>query len=471
MTTAAAATDSTASDVAEDFVPEPLAPESVAAEPGAAPVTPEPVTPEPVTPEPVTPEPKPAAEVPEIMTEAPETAEPVITGMDVSFEANPDLVEDAFEVTAGSPPPSPPDLAPPRTGVTTEPPAPPLGDSLEAASRAAAEHDSVEAPPAAPGIDIPQPQPSSEPAGSVVEQTAADTAAAARVEEGPTIHLPERDTERTVRAEIPKPIGAARDPIDTPLPRPIGHDGPAISESAPATKPRVAVPEPRPRPAPRSADDLPPIDGRRFQNPGLLGQMLQLALIATAAIAVAMMVGLILLNNRLDAYATSGEGLNRIESAESLINTWLRPLLAVAVLGVYVFLVFWARRVTRNLSFFDRGVPETALWMWVIPLVNVFMLFRHLDLAWKGSDVLHRSSGWRKGRPDLWNLGFAILVVVGFGLIIYGFWLGADTFEAAIDANAFSMIGYALLAASLLCAAKAVGNVIHRQRTRAESFA
>ena len=109
--------------------------------------------------------------------------------------------------------------------------------------------------------------------------------------------------------------------------------------------------------------------------------------------------------------------------------------------------------------------------MWVIPIANVFVLFRHLDLGWKGSDALRRSSDWRKGRPDFWNLAFALLIVAGFGLIIFGFMLGADTFEAAIDANAFSLIGYFLLAVSLLCASKAVETVIRRQRTRAESIA
>jgi hypothetical protein len=99
------------------------------------------------------------------------------------------------------------------------------------------------------------------------------------------------------------------------------------------------------------------------------------------------------------------------------------------------------------------------------------VIYRHLDLGWKGSDALRRSSEWRRGRPDFWNLAFALLIIAGFGLIIYGFVLGADTFEAAIDANAFSLIGYFLLAVSLLCGSKAVENVIHRQRTRAETFA
>jgi hypothetical protein len=178
-----------------------------------------------------------------------------------------------------------------------------------------------------------------------------------------------------------------------------------------------------------------------------------------------------MLNNRLDAYATTGEEFNRLESAESIINNWLRPVLALVMFATYLLFVFWARRVVRNLSVFDRAVPETALWMWIIPGVNVYLLYQHMDRAWKGADVHSKNArDWRRGRPDLWNIVFAVFVIIGFGVIIYASFLDSSTFESSIDANAYSMIGYGLLAASLLGAARAVGTVIERQRTRVASF-
>jgi len=400
--------------------------------------------------------------VPDVV--APENAPPMVTGPDVSFEPNPDLGAGAAEMVA----PPQPEWAPPQPtdDLETAPPAPPspLPDQVGDLS-----------PP-----DTPQPPPSRsvEPAAHAAASSLIDPFDAAERERGGAVTLPEEDVVHipqpketpTVRREIPQPIGAPSSPERVEIPRPIGEKA-AQTERAPEPRPRVAVPE-RPRPQPADVDeaDLPPLSAHTFHNPGLLGQGLQLALIAAAAVAVLMILGLTLLNNRLAEYAESGEGLNRIESAESLINTWLRPVLAIAIVLAYVVMVWWARRALRNLEMFERPVPEAAPWMWLIPGANIFVLYQHIDLARKGSDSLRRVANWRQGAPDPWNAAFAFLATIGFGVIIYAALLGNDTFEQAIDANSFSMVGYGMLAIALLCGARAVGTVLNHQRSRAESF-
>ncbi|MGI9611040.1 MAG: DUF4328 domain-containing protein, partial [Acidimicrobiia bacterium] len=271
-----------------------------------------------------------------------------------------------------------------------------------------------------------------------------------------------------IKPQIPRPIGAPHEQSKTAIPRPLG---------APAEE---RAPEPAPEPRHREltttpttvTDDLPPIDGRTFSNPGLIGQGVQLAMLIAAALGVAMIVAFTVLNNRLDAYATTGESLTRVESAQSIINTWMRPLLVLALLVAYVASVLWARRVLRNISVFDKFVPETALWMWIIPGANIFVLWQHLELAWKGSDVYAKSNeDWRKGKSNWWSFAFALLAIVAFGVIIYAWlFMSSDTFESSIDANAVSIIGYGLVVASLLCGVRAVGNVVDRQQNRVQQY-
>lgn len=295
------------------------------------------------------------------------------------------------------------------------------------------------------------------------------TPTAGTADEGPAVVIPSTRDERQILAEIPQPISGERDSASPAIPRPIGMT--ESTAAADVREPESATAEEAPR-AVEPAAELHPIDGRRFENPGLLGQGTQLVLLAATGVAVAMILALTLLNNRLDSYATSGEGLVRVESAESLINTWLRPLLVLSVLGGYALLVYWARRVQNNIAMFNRFVPETAMWMWLIPIGNVWALHRHFDNAWKGADVDRRGGeDWQRGRPEWWNVAFTILVVVAFVVIVYaGLFRSADSFEAAIDANAWSMIGYGLLAASLLSAVKAVGIVIERQEDRVKTY-
>ena len=476
----AAATDGATQEALTDLAEgtaEPVAPDQTAVseqayEPAVESAQPGPT----VVPEPV---------VPEIMP-AVDDGEPAITGIDVSYEA---MTDAAAATRPEESPPAPDPLAPPLTEqASLSPPAPPLGSSVESPEELASFGTASAPPPpepaetfapAAAATEVEStPEPVLEPAGDAVkrfaiDRSATDDATAAATTEEPAVHIPpSRIDTHQVRRGIPKPIGAAPDlSLDRPLPRPIPRATPTTDEDATsAARPRVELPD-RPKAAPAPDLDLPPIDGRAFQNPGLMGQGLQLALLASAAIAVAMIVGLIVLNNRLDAYATSGEQLNRVESAESIINSWMRPLLAAAVLLTYILFVVWVRRVVNNLSVFDRSIPETALWMWIIPVVNVYLLHQHMDRAWKGADVHSRyAQEWMRGRHELWNIAFAILVVAAFGLIIYAGFLDSATFEASMDANAQSMVGYGLLSASLLCAVKAVGHVIERQQARVASF-
>ena len=45
-----------------------------------------------------------------------------------------------------------------------------------------------------------------------------------------------------------------------------------------------------------------------------------------------------------------------------------------------------------------------------------------------------------------------------------------DLIEGAIDSNAYLMIGYAVLAASLLCLVRSISGIIERQHNRARHF-
>ena len=184
-----------------------------------------------------------------------------------------------------------------------------------------------------------------------------------------------------------------------------------------------------------------------------------------------MVVALTVLNNRLNDYATTGESVARVESAENIINTWMRPTMAIVLLGGLVALIMWARRAYANVGVMDRDVDEAAPWMWLIPVANLFVLARHMDLAWKGPDVFTRDDPeWKRGRPDWWTVGFLILSLAAIGAIIFGWLQGAETFESAMDANAISLIGYGLLSGALLMAVKAIGNIIMRQRNRVAQF-
>ena len=264
-----------------------------------------------------------------------------------------------------------------------------------------------------------------------------------------------------IRRSLPQPIGAPRSPGRVELPKPIeAHQAPPRGSAVDST------------PAQQAHDlDLPPLEGQVFQNPGIFGQAVQLALLAGSAVSVAMVVALTVLNNRLNDYATTGESIARVESAENVINTWLRPALAIVLLGGLIALVMWAKRAYANVAAMDREVSEAAPWMWFIPIVNLFVLARHMDLAWKGADVFTRDDpDWRRGRPDWWTVGFLVLSLTAVGGIIYGWLQGADSFETAMDANAISLIGYGLLSGALLMAVKAISNIIARQRTRASQF-
>ncbi len=398
----------------------------------------------------------------------PGTVEPTIAEPEVSFEPT----SGADDEIAGSPPAAAPaDAAPPP------PPPDPLVDHGDIVTARA----TAEAPPAPPAhgrepateITEPEPDPFRGATEEAVVVAVEEEVVAAAVEDSrePAVTIPHRDEAPHIRSSIPRPLGADS-PAATEVPRPIDvqreeGESPAARDEPPR---RVAVPGPTPGPTADDADELPPLDGR-FHNPGLLGQGVQLLLLVSAALSVAMMVSLIVLNNRLDTYATTGESLSRIMSAESMVNAWMRPLLIGAIVVTYALLATWARRVLENLHAFNNGMEETPLWMWMMPFVNMWVLFRHLDLGWKGSDYVARGSRtWQRGVPDVWTVLFVLLPTLGFVLVLYAWVSGADTFERAIDSNAFSIIGYSAISGGLLAGVRSITNIIDRQRTRVEGI-
>lgn len=345
-----------------------------------------------------------------------------------------------------------------------------------------------------PTVQVPQAKPHTDPFAAVdaAARSAIGEEAAAVLEGQPAVVIPPLEEDRdSMRTEVPQPIGAPVSQEDRSIPRPIGADAEPsggsqqsdegsqqsdeVAVETPADRarrPRVAVPEPiAERDRQEERRDLPPISTGHFRNPGIVGQGVQIALLVTALIAVAMIVALTVLNNRLDAYGTTGEGLSRVNSAESMVNSWMRPLIIGSVLITYALVAAWGRRIVANLAAFGKDVEETALWMWMVPGANMWVLLRHYHLGWKGADVYALGGrDWMRGRPDWWTVAFVTLPVLGFLFIIYAAFIGADTFESAINANAFSLIGYALLAFGLLSGVRAISNVIDRQRSRSEAL-
>ncbi|MGI9610342.1 MAG: hypothetical protein ACR2NL_08595 [Acidimicrobiia bacterium] len=398
--------------------------------------------------------------------------EPSISPPQVSFEPTAGIVDSGEGPATAPPAQGAPDVAPPP------PPPDPMVDSGDiAAARATAE-----APPAPPAPSADEGttevmEPASDPFGGAVEEadvlSIGEEVVAEVVDDSrePAVIIPRREDTPEIRSAVPRPLGE-EDPAPAEARQPIEveRDDRGSPAAAAERKPRVAVPEPIEGSAEDEEADLPPLDGR-FRNPGLMGQVVQVLLLVSAALAVAMMVALVVLNNRLDNYATSGEGLSSVMSAESMVNTWMRPLLIGAIVVAYALLAMWARRVLENLRVFNNGMDETPVWMWLMPFVNMWVLFRHLDLAWKGSDYLARGARtWQRSVPDMWTVLFVLLPTLGFVLVLYGWVSGADTFQTAIDSNAFAMIGYFALALGLLAGVRSISNIIDRQRTRVEGI-
>lgn len=444
------------------FAPEPPA-QSTQPEPTAHPSEPAPAAPQPIEPEPMqVNQPVTDGELEPAAAEAPQHT---ISEPEVSFTATSDvLASDAAEM-------APPAVEP----AATAPPPPPPDPSLDATDIAAARAE-AEAPPrqtarVEPEVEIIEP--TSDPFTGATERAelvetgeaiAADTSAE------PAVTIPHREEDRPIRSSIPRPIGEEQ-PAPAEIPSPFEAEPPEAPVAREEPRPRVAVPDREPEPAVElDESDLPPLDSR-FRNPGLLGQGVQLLLTVSAALSAAMMVALIVLNNRLDAYATTGESLSRVRSAESMVNTWMRPLLIAAIVITYALLATWCRRALANLRVFNNDVDETPLWMWVMPIVNMWVLFRHLDLSWKGSDYYARGARtWQRGVPDMWTVLFVLLPTLGFVLVLFAWVNGADTFSMAIDSNAFSMIGYFAIAMGLLAGVRSISNIVDRQRTRVEGI-
>lgn len=410
--------------------------------------------------------------------------EPEISKPQVSFDpADRDLDESGI-TTASLDEPVPPvgDLdfppeapAPPDPGLTVaeiearlaaDRPPPPDGDFPETMRSELIDDEVVlsdfESASAAEGLaEAPGPHESFELHGAAASEPAAgDVVDIPEVDETPAVIIPPaRDRDRPdVRTELPKPMDSKTRPA-TEVPKPIEpRQG---STWTPTTPEKTAPPD----------GELAPTD-TIFEDPGIFGQSLQLALLATAAISVAMIVAHIVLNNRLTNYARNGESVPRIQSVENIIGTWLRPALIVALLLTYLLTVIWSRRVVANLAVFEKPVPETALWMWAIPLVNFLVVRQHLDNAWKGSDVLLKDDPeWRSTPGNWWTLAFAVLALATVAVLFFGsFMVDIGTDEGAIDSNSYLMIGYALLAASLLCLVRSIGAVIERQHNRARRF-
>ncbi len=407
--------------------------------------------------------------------------EPLISSPSVTFE--PEMPDYADPSTADI---SAEDPAPPASGfdLPTEAPAPPLDAMLTVAEIEARLAADLPPPPdddfgdlAKPEIvdDGPLPrdwdsagdadgEPST--AFEVHRESADDIAAAARedaesgLDEKPAVVIPvAKSTDRPgVPSVLPTPLGSPEKP-STEIPQPLEPQ--AKSSWTPTT----------PQTTDLAAGELPPTD-RLFQDPGLLGQVTQLALLVAAAVAVAMVVAHIVLNNRLTDYQETFESIPRVESVQSIIGTWLRYLLILTLLGAFLLTVAWARRVIANLAVFGKPLPEAALWMWAVPLVNIFVVRQHFDNAWKGSDVLLKDDpDWKRSRGNWWTLGFTALAVATVVALFFGStMIDTDNIEGSLDSNAILMIGYAFLAASLLCLVRSISGIIERQHTRARQF-
>jgi hypothetical protein len=194
------------------------------------------------------------------------------------------------------------------------------------------------------------------------------------------------------------------------------------------------------------------------------------------AIAVAAIVALIILNNRLEEFGTAVDtDYSRVETAQRVIDSWLRPILIAAGAAAIGFFVAWGHRVYSNLAAFSKSdlrLPvHAALWSWLVPIANLYLPRLLIDDAWRGADVYASGDAAWKRRPG--NPWLLAAWIAGGGFIaftIVGQVVGAGTVEEAIDANAWTMLGYGALIIMSLAAVRAVAAITDRQETRARGL-
>lgn len=235
-----------------------------------------------------------------------------------------------------------------------------------------------------------------------------------------------------------------------------------------------------PRSAPRAVDPDESVDVAaaisRFRDAAPVGQVAQLAFLAVGSVAIAAVVALVILNNRLEEFGVAVEGdYARVETAQRVVDTWLRPVLVALGAAAVVLFAIWGHRVYANLAAFgkrDLRLPtHAALWSWLVPVVNLVIPRRLIDDAWRGSDVYAFTDPEWKARPGnawlrtAWWAGGAFIIFTIIGQLE-----GAATVENAMDANAWAMLGYGALIVCCLAAVRTISAVTDRQDTRARGL-
>jgi hypothetical protein len=275
-------------------------------------------------------------------------------------------------------------------------------------------------------------------------------------------------------------------------PRPADEDPPAvelISRRDEVIEVEPSPPLPRPVPATRRAPrieqrlhtagediqrrrDAPdPITGRgadglpAYRSPTTLGHATAFAFLVLGVLAVATVLGLLRLNLSLEESGGTGAG---VASARSLVDTWLRPLTIVVGVAAFGLLVAWSHRVYANVASFgldDLRVPTTwTIPSWFIPPVNLVLPQQILGDAWRGAAPgAETDPAWRTGRTSPWVVAWWFLLVSCLVALVWVAFLGTDTLEAALDANAWSVVGHGLLAFASVAAVNAIVAIDNRQ--------
>ncbi len=299
-------------------------------------------------------------------------------------------------------------------------------------------------------------------------------------EVAPEAERPDEDTPYTIdapaRVEAPQALVTPRDDRSASAPgrlrdRVASMDRIRVAGSRSAALPRPAAP------GVVSEEDIHvPVAISRFRDPAPVGQMAQLAFLAVGSVAIAAVVALVILNNRLEEFGVAVEGeYARVETAQRVVDTWLRPVLVALGVGALALFAVWGHRVYANLTAFgkqDLRLPtHAALWSWIVPIVNLVIPRRLIDDAWRGSDVYAFTDPDWKARPGnawlrtAWWAGGAFIVFT-----IIGQFVGAATVEKAMDANAWAMLGYGALIVCCLAAVRTIAAITDRQDTRARGL-
>ena len=208
-----------------------------------------------------------------------------------------------------------------------------------------------------------------------------------------------------------------------------------------------------------------------FRDLVTVASVTRVGFIAVAGLAGWFVMGLYLLNNRIVDVAAGRGSLSGMAAAETLVNGRIRPALAAAAAVTGMGLMLWSYRSYANIQAFGktdlRASPWAAALSWLIPGVNLVLPVLLLNDAWRASDVYARSDpSWKRRPGNRWLTVFVIGIGAAIAASVASDLSGRLSFEAAVNANRWLMVGAAGVVVGCIGLARAIATITQRQQTR-----